>query len=276
VMLLLSLLLGLLSLVGIAWIVIVGSLLSVDGLFMSLILPHRRRRFFSECLLECRDHGLIGKNKGSSSKNRRRWRRPTKIQTRSTETHGEPPTNVANNESRRRSSRISGAFRAFSPSHVHAQSIASLSHRLVDRAHAFLFCGALGSAAGSRTLRSRIFKPTTSARAISSTRSCSSVSAWPATTLAQRAGTPPQLPRLAKHPVEEVRNTDAWVMGQDTSAAAFHETLLEMLHDSSPMVRGNAALSLVRFGDAAGRLRLSLSCSPYRRRSRRRARDRHR
>ena len=63
----------------------------------------------------------------------------------------------------------------------------------------------------------------------------------------------PQLLRLASHRVEEVRNTDAWVMGQDTSAAAFHETLLSMLQDSSPMVRGNAALSLVRFGDAAGR-----------------------
>jgi biotin carboxyl carrier protein len=63
----------------------------------------------------------------------------------------------------------------------------------------------------------------------------------------------PQLLPLASHPVEEVRNTDAWVMGQDTSAAAFHETLLKMLHDSSPMVRGNAALSLVRFRDAAGR-----------------------
>jgi biotin carboxyl carrier protein len=62
-----------------------------------------------------------------------------------------------------------------------------------------------------------------------------------------------QVLRLASHPVEEVRNTDAWVMGQDTSAAAFHETLLQMLQDSSPMVRGNAALSLVRFGDAAGR-----------------------
>jgi biotin carboxyl carrier protein len=62
-----------------------------------------------------------------------------------------------------------------------------------------------------------------------------------------------QLPRLASHPVEEVRNTDAWVMGQDTSAAGFHETLLKMLQDSSPMVRGNAALSLVRFGDATGR-----------------------
>src|SRR5579864_5922022 len=63
----------------------------------------------------------------------------------------------------------------------------------------------------------------------------------------------PQLLRLAAHPVEEVRNTDAWVMGQDTSAAAFHEALSKMLQDSSPMVRGNAALSLVRFGDAAGR-----------------------
>src|ERR1700686_5103557 len=28
----------------------------------------------------------------------------------------------------------------------------------------------------------------------------------------------PQLLRLAAHPVEEVSNTDAWVMGQDTSA----------------------------------------------------------
>jgi hypothetical protein len=63
----------------------------------------------------------------------------------------------------------------------------------------------------------------------------------------------PDLTRLANDPVEEVRNTDAWVMGQDTSGAAFHETLLKMLADSSPMVRGNAALSLVRFGDATGR-----------------------
>ncbi len=63
----------------------------------------------------------------------------------------------------------------------------------------------------------------------------------------------PVLVALAADPVEEVRNTDAWVMGQDTSGAGFHETLLKMLNDSSPMVRGNAALSLVRFGDATGR-----------------------
>ena len=63
----------------------------------------------------------------------------------------------------------------------------------------------------------------------------------------------PDLLRLANHPVEEVRNTDAWVMGQDSSGAGFHETLRKMLNDPSPMVEGNAALSLVRFGDATGR-----------------------
>jgi len=63
----------------------------------------------------------------------------------------------------------------------------------------------------------------------------------------------PVLVQLAADPVEEVRNTDAWVMGQDASPAEFHEALLKMLSDPSPMVRGNAALSLVRFGDATGR-----------------------
>ena len=66
----------------------------------------------------------------------------------------------------------------------------------------------------------------------------------------------PDLVRLATNPVEEVRNTDAWVMGQDTSGTGFHETLLQMLNDPSPMVRGNAALSLVRFGDASGRAQI--------------------
>jgi biotin carboxyl carrier protein len=68
----------------------------------------------------------------------------------------------------------------------------------------------------------------------------------------------PEVVRLASYPVEEVRNTDAWVMGQDvmskeTSGAGFHEALLKMLADPSLSVRGNAALSLVRFGDATGR-----------------------
>lgn len=63
----------------------------------------------------------------------------------------------------------------------------------------------------------------------------------------------PEVVRLASHPVEEVRNTDAWVMGQDTDGAGFHQALLKMLGDSSSMARGNAALSLVAFGDATGR-----------------------
>jgi len=63
----------------------------------------------------------------------------------------------------------------------------------------------------------------------------------------------PDAIRLASNPVEEVRNTDAWVMGQDTSGAGLHEALLRMLADASLTVRGNAALSLVRFGDATGR-----------------------
>jgi HEAT repeat protein len=74
----------------------------------------------------------------------------------------------------------------------------------------------------------------------------------------------PDLERLAAYPVEEVRNTDAWVMGQDTTEAGFHAALLKMLEDPSPMVRGNAALSLVRFGDAAGRLQIVVLLEPAR------------
>jgi len=74
----------------------------------------------------------------------------------------------------------------------------------------------------------------------------------------------PDLERLATYPVEEVRNTDAWVMGQDTSQAGFHNALRKMLEDPSPMVRGNAALSLVRFGDAAGRLQIVALLQPAR------------
>jgi hypothetical protein len=61
------------------------------------------------------------------------------------------------------------------------------------------------------------------------------------------------LVRLASHPREEVRSTDAWVMGQDTAGSGFHEALLKMLEDPSLIVRGNAALSLVSFGDSSGR-----------------------
>ena len=74
----------------------------------------------------------------------------------------------------------------------------------------------------------------------------------------------PELVRLAADPVEEVRNTDAWVMGQDATGSGFHDALLKMLNDRSPMVRGNAALSLVRFGDATGRPQIVALLQPAR------------
>jgi len=74
----------------------------------------------------------------------------------------------------------------------------------------------------------------------------------------------PQLVQLASDPVEEVRNTDAWVMGQDPAGTGFHEALLKMLDDPSQMVRGNAALSLVRFGDASGRPQILALLQPAR------------
>jgi hypothetical protein len=64
------------------------------------------------------------------------------------------------------------------------------------------------------------------------------------------------LVRLAANPREEVRSTDAWVMGQDTAGPGFHEALLKMLDDTSLIVRGNAALSLVSFGDGSGRAQI--------------------
>jgi hypothetical protein len=68
ILLLISLLLGFLSLAGIAWIVIVGSLFSVDGLFMTLILLTLTGIFFLNVFLELRDRGSAGKDKGASSK----------------------------------------------------------------------------------------------------------------------------------------------------------------------------------------------------------------
>ena len=62
----------------------------------------------------------------------------------------------------------------------------------------------------------------------------------------------PDMVRLSDYKVEEVRNTDAWLMGQDSSRQEFRQALLKLLNDPSMMVRGNAALSLVTFGDNSG------------------------
>jgi len=49
----------------------------------------------------------------------------------------------------------------------------------------------------------------------------------------------------------ELRQTAAWLMGQDHTYDPFHETLKKLLVDPSPMVRRNAALSLSNFHDRA-------------------------
>jgi hypothetical protein len=73
----------------------------------------------------------------------------------------------------------------------------------------------------------------------------------------------PVLVKMAADPVDEIRVTDAWVMGQDAKSEEFHGTLLKTLADSNPMVERNAALSLVRFGDDSGRAHLVAMLRAY-------------
>src|SRR5438309_6958917 len=73
----------------------------------------------------------------------------------------------------------------------------------------------------------------------------------------------PQVIALSKNPIAEIRKTTAWVMGQDNSSEEFHQALLQLLNDSDPLVRRNAALQLVRFGDASGRPELRAMLEPF-------------
>lgn len=73
----------------------------------------------------------------------------------------------------------------------------------------------------------------------------------------------PQIAALTKSQTAEVRKTAAWVMGQDNKSDEFHRSLLELLRDSEPLVRRNAALQLVEFGDASGREELRAMLQPF-------------
>lgn len=77
----------------------------------------------------------------------------------------------------------------------------------------------------------------------------------------------PQIIALAKSPTGEIRKTVAWVMGQDNKSEEFHRALMTLLTDSEPLVRRNAALQLVRFGDASGRPELLAMLQPFETRS---------
>ena len=68
--------------------------------------------------------------------------------------------------------------------------------------------------------------------------------------------------QLSEHSGPQVRVTAAWVMGQDSTSELFHNTLLQMLRDDEVLVRRNAALSLVRFGDDEGLNELRAMLAP--------------
>ena len=68
VMLLISILLGLIPLAGIGWIIVSGTLTTVDGLFESLIVLSISGVFFLNVFWELRDHGLLGKTKAEPAK----------------------------------------------------------------------------------------------------------------------------------------------------------------------------------------------------------------
>ena len=73
----------------------------------------------------------------------------------------------------------------------------------------------------------------------------------------------PQIVRLAGDPETEFRLTAAWVMGSDNKADEFHQALGVLLKDQEPIVRRNAALALLRFEDASGRVELRAILQPY-------------
>ncbi|MGA2736598.1 MAG: HEAT repeat domain-containing protein [Bryobacteraceae bacterium] len=73
----------------------------------------------------------------------------------------------------------------------------------------------------------------------------------------------PQVVELSSSPLIELRQTSAWIMGQDHTYAPFHAALLKLIGDPQPMVRRNAALAISNFGDPAARPELLAMLRPY-------------
>jgi hypothetical protein len=73
----------------------------------------------------------------------------------------------------------------------------------------------------------------------------------------------PQLVALAGAGEPQFRLMAAWAMGQDNKSAQFHHVLLNLLDDPVPMVRWNAALALIRFGDLNGEPQIKFMLRPY-------------
>ena len=73
----------------------------------------------------------------------------------------------------------------------------------------------------------------------------------------------PDVVKIGSSSDEDLRLTAAWVMGQDNSVPEFKQALLNLLRDSNPMVRRNAALALIRFGDTSGHQEIDAIFEPY-------------
>ena len=73
----------------------------------------------------------------------------------------------------------------------------------------------------------------------------------------------PQIVALASNAETEIRLTVAWLMGADNTSEEFHNALRKLLTDPEPIVRRNAALALVRFGDSSGRTEIVSILQPY-------------
>jgi uncharacterized membrane protein len=67
-MLLISIVLGLIPLAGIALIIVTGTITTVDGLFESLIMLSLSGIFFLNVFWELRDRGMLGKGKPEPAK----------------------------------------------------------------------------------------------------------------------------------------------------------------------------------------------------------------
>src|ERR1035437_5314878 len=72
----------------------------------------------------------------------------------------------------------------------------------------------------------------------------------------------PGIVQAAHRPSVEIRTLAAWTMGQDNQSDILHRALLVLLDDPEVLVRRNAALALVRFGDAQGRRELTAILRP--------------
>ena len=73
----------------------------------------------------------------------------------------------------------------------------------------------------------------------------------------------PQLLALAQNKESQLRLEAAWAMGQDNHSEEFHQALRKLIDDPVPMVRWNAALALVRFGDETAEPQLRSMLQPF-------------